>query len=132
MNFLKKFGSVLAKVVGVAAQAAPLAGAVGAAVSAANPNNQTVKAVTGEIGAISGVLTSIEAAFQAASSDPNAKSGPDKLKAAAPLVGSIIKSSELMVGKTVANEGLFEQAVTGITSSFADLLNALEVAKISN
>jgi len=127
MNFLKKLGGVLARIAGVGSQVAPLASAVAGAVAAASPNNQTVKSVAGEIGAIGGVITSIEGAFQAAQADPNAKTGADKLKAAAPLVGNIIRSSELLAGKTVKNESLFEQAVTSITSNFADLLNALDV-----
>jgi hypothetical protein len=127
MNFLKKFGGVLARIAGVGSQVAPLASAVAGAVASAS-GNQTVKSVAGEIGAIGGVITSIEGAFQAAQSDPSAKTGPDKLKAAVPLVGNIIRSSELLAGKAVANESAFEQAVSGITSSFADLLNALEVS----
>jgi len=56
----------------------------------------------------------------------NGKVGTDKLAAAIPLVGNIVKTSELVSGKKIKDEALFTKAVEGFTQSTVDLLNSLE------
>jgi hypothetical protein len=54
--------------------------------------------------------------------------GPDKLKAAAPSVGQLVLSSDIMIGRHIAagREADAKKAIEGITSNLADFLNCLE------
>jgi hypothetical protein len=51
--------------------------------------------------------------------------GAQKLAASAPLVANILKTSELVSGKKIADEVLFMQGATDITSGMAKILNSL-------
>lgn len=55
---------------------------------------------------------------------PNAKSGGDKLKAAAPLIAQIIHSSEALAGKEIRDQAMHDKAILDLTSAAADLLNS--------
>lgn len=52
-------------------------------------------------------------------------SGAAKLEAAIPLVSGIIKSSELVSGKKIADEAKFTLAVQEITQGVVDLLSSI-------
>lgn len=117
MTFLKKLGVILVNLAGIAAGIGPiifpfLGSGKAAAVAGTAVNDLT---------AIGSVIVQIEAAFAALG---NAK-GADKLKAAIPLVGNIIKTSELVIGKKIANEAMFTLAVQEYTQATVDLLNSL-------
>lgn len=118
MTWLKKAGQVLLQILKYAAGIMPM-------VTAALPTLGAPAKETDTLTKIGGAVVTAEAMITA-TSDPNAKTGALKLKAATPLVAQIIQASELLAGKKVKNEALFEQACTGITSNVADLLNSLE------
>jgi len=118
MTWLKKAGLVLLKVLQYAAGIMPI-------VATALPSLGAPVKEADTLTKISGAVVTAEAMI-AAISDPGAKTGAQKLKAATPLVAQIIHGSELLAGKKIKNEALFEQACTGITSNVADLLNSLE------
>lgn len=80
--------------------------------------------IQSELVSIAGEITNIEAVYQAVVG--TAGGGPAKLKAAIPYISKIILSSEMMIGKKVADEAKFEAAVAAVTSGFADLLNSLD------
>jgi hypothetical protein len=109
MTWLKKVGQYALKIIGLWPVVAPF----------------VAKLVPGVdiVSQIVGVVVAVEQMFTAAS-DPNAKTGSQKLKAATPQVAQLIQSTAFFQGKAVKNEALAEQAYTNITSAFADLLNA--------
>lgn len=57
--------------------------------------------------------------------------GPDKLKAAAPLVADIILKSTLLANHKIADPVLFNQGVSGVASGMADIINSLSLSGIS-
>jgi hypothetical protein len=124
MTFLKKLGQVLLQVVGLATGMGPLiAPLLGSGSKAASVEGTVVNDLT----SIGTVVVQIETAFQALGPS---STGAQKLAAAIPLVANIIKTSELVAGKKVANEALFTQAVTEYTQATVDLLNSLHESNV--
>ncbi len=124
MTFLKKLGQVLLQVVGVATGMGPLiAPFLGSGSKAATVAGTVVNDLT----SIGSVVVQIETAFQALGPSVT---GAQKLAAAIPLVANIIKTSEMVAGKKIANETLFTQAVTEYTQATVDLLNSLHESNV--
>lgn len=117
MTFLKKLGVILVNLAGVAAGVGPII--------APFLGSGKVAAVAGtavnDLTAIGSVVLQMETAFAGLGD----KNGADKLKAAIPLVGNIIKTSELVVGKKIANEAMFTLAIQEYTQATVDLLNSI-------
>ena len=118
MTFLKKLGTILLNLAGIAAGVGPIIYPFLGSGKAASVAGTAVNDLT----AIGTVIVQIETAFAALG--PGAH-GPDKLKAAIPLVGNIIKTSQLVVGKKIANEAMFTLAIQEYTQATVDLLNSL-------
>lgn len=118
MTFLKKLGQVLLKIVGIAAGVGPVIQPFLGSGAAAT----TTATVTNDLTAIGSVIVQIETAFAAIPGS----TGAQKLQAAIPLVGNIIKTSELVTGKKIANEAMFTQAITEYAQATVDLLNSLD------
>lgn len=57
--------------------------------------------------------------------------GPDKLKAAAPLVADVILKSTLLVNHKVADSALFTQGCTDVANGMAEILNSLSTNGIT-
>jgi len=115
MTFLKKLGSILAKGLALVAGLGPLIQPWLGSGSAA----QTVNTVTNDFTLIAQQVLQVESVIQTPGS------GAQKLQAAIPLVTSIIKTSEVVSGKKIANEALFTQACQEYTQATVDLLNSL-------
>lgn len=115
MSFLKKFGVAVLRIIGIVAGVAPV-------IQQSLPQTTPILDKLTQVG---NVILMVEGMFTAAFG-PDNKTGADKLKAATPYVAQIIQSSEIMVGKKIKNEALFQQACTQITSSMADILNSIE------
>lgn len=79
-----------------------------------------------DLTAIGSTIVQIETAFAAI---PGA-TGAQKLQAAVPLIGNIIRTSELVVGKKIANDALFAQAVTEFAQGMVDLLNSIHADEV--
>lgn len=120
MSFLKKFAATALKVVGVASGFLPLVQGAVAGTPAAN----TVQQITDDFTKIAGCVVTVETVITAVGN--NALTGPDKLRAAVPLVAQVIQQSEIMTGRKIHDEAKFTKAVEGIASNMADLLNSLE------
>lgn len=115
MTFLKKLGQILAKGLAIAVGVGPLiVPFLGSGKSA-----QVAGTVVNDLTAIGQRVLEIETAIQTPGS------GAQKLQAAIPLVTNIIKTSELVSGKKIANEELFNKACIGYTQATVDLLNSL-------
>ena len=117
MTFLKKLGQVLLKVVGIAAGVGPIITPFLGSGKAAQITGTAVNDLT----SIGSLVVQIETAFAAVPGS----TGAQKLQAAIPLVANVIKTSELVAGKKIANEALFTQACTEYTQATVDLLNSI-------
>lgn len=115
MTFLKKLGQILAEAVALAAGLGPIIKPF----LGSGKAGQIATTAINDLTQIGQIVTTVEAVVQTPGS------GAQKLAAAVPLVKSIIQSSELVVGKKIANEALFEQACTEYTQATVDLLNSI-------
>lgn len=115
MTFLKRLGSVLARVISIATGIGPLVlPFIGSGKAA-----QIGGAVINDLTAIGQTIIQAEAMIQTPGS------GAAKLAAASPLVASIIRTSQMLDGKKIANEALFIEGCQDITSGMAKVLNAI-------
>lgn len=121
MSFLKKLGGVLLKVGQIVVGFGPMLGTAIPQIAGA------IQVVSRDISAIVQVITNVEAIGQTLGI-----AGPDKLKAAAPLVAQIVLQSEILVGKTIANPVLFQQACTEYAQATVDLLNSLDESHVES
>ena len=123
-TFLGKLGKYLAEGVAVASGLWPM---VQPFFGSATKAQQIGTVVINDLTSIASVVVQAEAILQ----QPG--SGAQKLAAAAPLVQNIIRTSELVSGHKIANEALFTQGCTDLTSAVAEILNSLDggnVAKV--
>lgn len=116
MTFLKRLGQILAQGLEIVLGLEPI-------IARQFPNaSAPVQVISKDLAAVAQVVVEMEAIGQVMGT-----AGPDKLKAAAPLVAQVIMQSSLMAGKTVANPALFNTACSEIAGGMADLLNSLSV-----
>jgi hypothetical protein len=115
ITFLKKLGLAIVQGIAVASGigpiVAPLFGAKGGVV---------VSTVTNDLTVIGQLVAMIEAALQ------GAKSGAEKLAAVVPLVANVVRTSELVGGRHVADENLFIQGIQKMVNGVVDVLNSLK------
>jgi hypothetical protein len=114
MTFLKKLGQILAKVAGIAMGIGPIIVPFLGSGKAGQLTATTVNDLT----LVGQAVLTIETAMQG-------QAGTAKLAAVIPLVGNIIRTSELVAGKKIANEALFTQSVQEFAQATVDLLNAI-------
>lgn len=119
MTFLKKFGQILAKIGIIAASV----GGITIPFLGSGKSAQVAGTVVNDLTAIGGVVGQIEVALQG-------KSGIDKLTAAIALVRPIILTSQMVIGKKIANEALFTQAIQEYTQATVDLLNSIDQSAV--
>jgi hypothetical protein len=117
-SFLKNLGSSLVKVVGIASGVGPI---IEPFLGSGKPAT-VATSVVNDLTSIGQVVLQTETAFAAVAGS----TGAQKLQAAIPLVSNIIKTSELVVGKKIANEALFTQACQEYTQATVDLLNSID------
>jgi len=117
LTFLKKLGTILANAAGIFAGIGPIITPFLG--SAASQASSAIGTAVNDLTAISQVVVQVEAVLQAPGS------GPQKLIAATPLVIQILKTSQIVAGKQIADEALFAKAAQEITSGVADLLNSI-------
>lgn len=80
---------------------------------------QVVNTGVNDLTAIGTQVVTIETALQG-------KTGVEKMQALIPLVGNIVKTSELVVGKKISDESTFIKAIQGFAQAAVDLHNALD------
>jgi len=117
MNFLKALGQAILKGGSVIQNFLPVGAAVATAISPG------LGLTISELGAI---ITSVESVGQTLGT-----SGPDKLKAATPLVAQAILQSAFMANHKIANAALFNQAAQEFAQATVDLLNSLDGASLT-
>lgn len=115
MTFLSKFGSLVSKFISVLTGFGPL-------ISAQVPGSGgVISTVSKDLAQVADIIAQVEAIGQVAG-----LKGPDKLKAAAPLVAQVILKSSIMAGHEIHDKVLFQSASTKIADGMADLLNSLK------
>ncbi len=117
MTFLKKLGVILAKGTQILTGVGPFV---------PQYENQVTK-VKDIVTEILDVVVTVEA-ISAAMSSP--LSGPDKLKAATPLITQLILKSDQFTGKNVSNPALFQEGIVKITNGFVDVLNSIDPTEV--
>jgi len=119
MSFLKSFGTILARIIGV------IAGVSGVINPLLDQHVQTVATnVEDKATQILQAVMNVEASFAAAW--PNTQTGVQKLQAATALVGPILAQIDQIRGRKIANEAKWVASVKTITGGVADLLNSYE------
>ena len=118
MSFLKKFGRVLVKVIGVVVGVGPI---IGAAIPG-EKDDRLIGKVKDTLQEIADLVLITEGMFAGISD----ASGLQKLAAASPFIAQIIQRSELMANREIMDEAKFAAAIQTITSGMADLLNSLK------
>ena len=123
LTFLKKLGQIIVNAAGIAVGIGPIiqpflgSGKAGTVVTTA----------LNDFTAMGQTIAQIEAAFAAVPGS----TGVQKLQAAIPLIQNIVKTSELVSGKKIANETLFIQACTEYAQATVDLLNSIDQKEAS-
>ena len=117
MTFLKKLGQILLNVAGIAVGIGPI---VLPFLGSGKAQQVATKGLN-DLTAIGQVIVQIETAFAAVPGS----TGEQKLQAAIPLVSNIISTSEMVVGKQIANKDLYTKAVQEYAQATVDLLNAI-------
>ena len=112
-SFLKKAGQIIANIAAVEAGLAPV---FKQAIPAAAPTIDKLDLIVHQI-------IGVEGAFAAAF--PSQQTGPQKVVAAASLIGPILSSVDAITGKPIQNEAAYVKAVQVIAGGVADLLNSL-------
>lgn len=114
MNFLKKLGTIIANAAGIAVGIGPLiqpflgSGKVASGVSTG----------TNDLLSIAQLVVQAEAMMQ---STP----GPQRQAAVLPLITNVIKTSELVANKKIADEVMFNKGCQEITQGVFDVLSGL-------
>lgn len=119
MNFLKKIGTIALKITQIATGFSPLLQQV-------LPTNAggTVAQVTDDLTKVAGMIQTVEVIGTALAD--KGISGPDKLKAAIPLVAQVVLQSEFVIGKKIKDETKFQAGVSQLASGMADILSSIE------
>jgi hypothetical protein len=110
MSFLSKLGQIVATVTGLAPLFPALFGSAKV--------TQAVTVGVNDFNAIAQVIVQVETALQG-------KTGADKFTAAVNLVGPIIRTSQLVSGKKIADEALLQKGINEVTQGVVDVLNSI-------
>jgi len=114
ISFLKRAGQILANVTAIEAGLGPI---FKAQIPATGPAVDKLDLILKQV-------VAVEGAFQAAF--PTTQTGPQKLLAAASLIGPVLQSVDTITGKHIHDEAAYTKAIQGIAGNLADLLNSLD------
>ena len=116
MSFLKKLGQVIAQVgalaLGIGPLVSPLFGSKGDKIGG------QIETVANDLTLIAQVVVQIETALQG-------KTGAEKREAAIRLIGPIIRTSQIVSGKKIADAALLETGIGQITDGVVAVLNSI-------
>jgi hypothetical protein len=115
MKFLTKLGQILVKATQIVTGFGPL---VQQFVPVAG---NAVAEVTSDLDLLAQIISNVEAVGQV-----TGLTGPDKLKAATPLVAQAILASSMLAKHKIADASLFNQGAQKIADGMADVLNSLK------
>ncbi len=118
MSFLSKFGQVIAGAAATAAGVAPLFPGLFGSAAKVDKAGAVINSTLNDLTNVAGVIAQIEVALAG-------KTSPEKFGAAVNLVGPIIRTSQLVSGKKIADEQLMQKAILEVTQGVVDILNSL-------
>lgn len=119
--WLKKVGSIIGKAGLIAGQVAGVIPQIQRVYQLPAQTGSVVNTVQNDLEQIGAIIVTIEAVGQALN-----LAGPDKLKAAAPLVAQAILQSSLLVGHKIQDEAKFQQGCAKLADGMVDILNSLD------
>lgn len=122
MSFLKKLGQVLAVGTGLITGFMPV---VQPLLGRNNKLDQVATKITDTLTLVGSAVVTVETIFSNV-----ANSGAQKLAAAVSLIGPLIRTSELVAGKEIADESLFQKGVNGVAQGVVDILNSLKASGV--
>jgi hypothetical protein len=114
MTFLSKLGGILLKGIAIAT------GFAGVVQQTVPGSSGVIQKVSQDLAQIAQLVVTAEALGQL-----KGLSGPDKAKAAGPLIAQVILQSTIMTGQKIATPELFNQGCVEIAGGVADVLNSL-------
>lgn len=115
MSFLKKIGSILGKATQIALGFGPVIQQF------APQTSPVVREVTSDLQQLAQIIVNVEAIGQALEI-----AGPDKARAAAPLIAQVILQSSVMAHRKIHDPALFQKGCAELGGAVADILNALD------
>lgn len=121
MTFLSRLGGILLQTGAVIAGLKPLFPLI----KGGDAIEKFVDKLTNPFKEIIEVIVMMEAIGQALKIP-----GPDKLKAAAPIVGNIVLKSDMLIGKKIKNQALFTLSVEQITNGVVGVLNSVDAEEV--
>ncbi len=123
MSFLKKLGVIIAQVgamaLGIGPLVSPLFGSKGDKVGG------EIATIANDLTLIAQVVVQIETALQGAT-------GAAKREAAVRLIGPIIRTSQIVSGKKIADAALLETGIGQITDGVVAVLNSIHQDSVSS
>ena len=123
-KFLSTLGRAVVNAAGIVTGVGPILGPIVSSVAHATPT-KVDDAVVDTLAKLRGIVEAVEVFGQSAG-----VAGPDKAKAAGPLVAQVFLSSSAFAGHTVANEAEFKAACVDIAAGVARAMNALDDSRI--
>lgn len=124
--FLAKLGSILIKTFSIISQ---LSGFVPLVKPLLPPKvGEQVQEYADDLTKVGGVVITVEQMF-AHAFGPDAKTGAQKLAAAAPFVRQILLQSELVIHHKISDEARFNKGIDQIVSGMVDVLSGIEEDK---
>lgn len=121
MSFLKRLAVIIAQVgataVGIGPLVLPLFG------NKAGKASEVFNTVTNDLTSIGALVLQTEVALAG-------KPGPEKFAAALNLIGPYLRTSQLVSGKKIADEALFQKGAQEVTQGLVDILNSLHADSV--
>lgn len=122
VSFLKKAGTLLVNTVSVVELGYPVLGKL-----IPKKAEGIADSIVTDLEQFSGVVTSVEAVAQAI---PSGLTGEQKFKAALPGITRAVAQSSVMFGKKIADQALFDKAMTEYAQATVDMLNSCDGATL--
>lgn len=121
MGFLKKLGGVLAKGIGYVTGFGPLV----ASSIPGDKDDAIIGKVTDSLNEVAGIVVTVQAVGETLGTD-----GPEKLKAATPLIANIVVRSALVAGRPIENQALFLEGCTDLTNAVYKILESQKADEV--
>ena len=117
MTFLKKLGQIILQGAAIAAGIGPMAKVL----IPGDNDDRIIDWVNDGLVQVASIITTVEAVGQVLN-----QPGPEKLRAASPLVAQIVLKSSVVAGRKIADPVKFQAGCQKIADGMADVLNSID------
>jgi len=114
MKFLTKLGQILRKGLEIYTGFSPIISGM------ISGSGNVVQTISRDLTEIANIITTVEVIGQTLN-----QAGPDKLKAATPLVAQVILQSSILANHKIGDPALFQAGCQKLADGMADVLNSL-------